>query len=73
MAKEKLIPEPPDTDSTGPRAKFREMASKVFSVPKAEIDKREKDWQRQRPIRSDMSRLRAMNASPPIHRQGAKR
>ena len=48
MAKEKLIPEPPETDSTGPRAKFREMGAKVFSVPKAEIDKREDNWQKER-------------------------
>ena len=52
MAKEKLIPKPPDTDSTGPRAKFREMAAKVFTVPKSEIDKREKEWQKDR-ARSD--------------------
>jgi hypothetical protein len=48
VAKEKLIPEPPETDSTGPRAKFREMGSKVFSVPKAEIDARERRWQDER-------------------------
>ena len=44
VAKEKLIPEPPETDSTGPRAKFREMAARVFSVSKADIDKREEQW-----------------------------
>jgi len=44
VAKEKLIPEPPETENTGPRAKFRETAAKVFSVPKSEIDKREKQW-----------------------------
>jgi len=48
VAKEKLIPEPPDTDSTGPRAKFREMGERVFSVPKSEIDKREQKWQTQK-------------------------
>jgi hypothetical protein len=48
MAKEKLIPEPPDTDKTGPKGRFAEIASKVFSVPKDEIDKREDRWQKQR-------------------------
>jgi hypothetical protein len=48
VAKEKLIPKPPDTDSTGPRAKFREMGSKVFSVSKSEIDERERDWKAER-------------------------
>lgn len=48
MAKQKLIPEPPDTETTGPRSRFREMGTAVFSVPKSEIDKREKEWQKQR-------------------------
>jgi hypothetical protein len=48
VAKEKLIPEPPETDSTGPRARFREMGASVFSVPKSEIDKREQQWRRDR-------------------------
>lgn len=48
MAREKLIPEPPDSGSTGPRAKFRELGAKVFSVPKSEIDKREKQWDHNR-------------------------
>ena len=48
MAKQKLIPEPPDTDKTGPKGRFTEIATKVFSVPKEEIDKREAEWQQQR-------------------------
>jgi hypothetical protein len=48
VAKEKLIPKPPDTDSSGPRAKFREMAAKVFSVPKREVDEREKEWRKRK-------------------------
>ena len=43
MAKQKLIPEPPETETTGPRARFREMGTSVFSVPKSEIDERERD------------------------------
>jgi hypothetical protein len=43
-AKEKLIPKPPDTGKTGPKGKFSEFASKIFSVPKSEIDKREQQW-----------------------------
>jgi len=49
VAKEKLIPSPPNADDDGtPRQKFSELASKVFSVPKSEIDKREKKWQQKR-------------------------
>jgi hypothetical protein len=48
MAKGKLIPEPPDTDKTGPKGRFAEIASKVFSVPKDEIDEREKRWHKTR-------------------------
>jgi hypothetical protein len=52
VAREKLVPEPPDTDKTGPKGRFTEVASKVFSVPKTEIDKREKAWQRNKNIKS---------------------
>lgn len=49
MAKEKLIPEPPHKDDGGtPREKFDGLALKVFSVPKSEIDKREKQWKKDR-------------------------
>jgi hypothetical protein len=48
VAKEKLIPEPPETDGTGPRARFRELGASVFSVPKSEIDEREAQWRKDR-------------------------
>jgi hypothetical protein len=48
VAKEKLIPKPPDTDKTGPRSRFAELATKVFTVPKSEIDEREKQWQKRK-------------------------
>lgn len=48
MAKEKLIPEPPDADKTGPKGRFVEIATKVFSTSKAEIDKREDRWRHEK-------------------------
>ena len=48
VAKEKLIPEPPESDKRTPENRFSELATKVFSTPKPEIDKREKQWQRER-------------------------
>jgi hypothetical protein len=54
VAKEKLIPEPPDTDKTGPKGRFTEIASKVFSVPKEEIDKREEQWRITRTQRPEL-------------------
>lgn len=48
VAKEKLIPKPPDTNKTGLRARFDDLGIKIFSVPKTEIDKREKQWQSER-------------------------
>jgi hypothetical protein len=44
MAREKLVPKPPTTDERDPQKRFQDTASKVFSVPKADIDKREKEW-----------------------------
>lgn len=44
MAKQRLFPEP-EGDKRDPKKRFDETASKVFSVPKAEIDKREDVWQ----------------------------
>jgi hypothetical protein len=49
MARKKLIHEPPDTDKAGPKARFNDIAAKVFSVPKSEVDEREKRWQQSRP------------------------
>lgn len=51
MAKQRLFPEPPkppDDDTRTAKARFSNLAGKVFSVPKAEIDEREKEWQRKR-------------------------
>jgi hypothetical protein len=48
MAKEKLIPKPPDDEKTNPRERFSALAGKVFSVPKSEIDKREEQWRKER-------------------------
>jgi hypothetical protein len=44
MPREKLIPKPVD-ETKPPRERFNQLASRVFSVPKSEIDKREKEWQ----------------------------
>ena len=48
MAKEKLIPKPPESDRDDGRERFEQLGAKIFSVPKSEIDKREKEWQRER-------------------------
>jgi hypothetical protein len=48
MAKQRLFPEPekePDTNA-GTRQNFETLATKIFTVPKSEIDKREKEWKR---------------------------
>jgi hypothetical protein len=47
VAKEKLIPKPPD-ESKPPHERFSDLAKKVFSVPKSEIDKRENAWKRRK-------------------------
>ena len=43
MAKQKLIPKVPD-DKREPHQRFSDLASRVVTVPKSEIDKREKRW-----------------------------
>jgi hypothetical protein len=48
MAKQRLFPEPQKDDKRAPHEKFADVASKVFSVPKAEIDEREKQWRNER-------------------------
>lgn len=48
MAKEKLIPEPPESDRRDPHKRFSDFASKIVTVPKSEIDRREKQWQEDR-------------------------
>ena len=44
VAKEKLIPERPESDRRDPHKRFSDFAQKIVTVPKSEIDKREKDW-----------------------------
>jgi hypothetical protein len=46
MAKEKLIPKPPESGKTGPRQRFSELGAKIFSVSKSEIDEREEQWRK---------------------------
>jgi len=49
MAKQRLFPEPPNQDDDKkPRERFDELATKVFTVPKSEIDKREKQWRQKK-------------------------
>jgi len=50
MAKQRLFPEPPkpDDDKRGEHERFSDLATKIFTVPKSEIDAREKRWQKQR-------------------------
>jgi hypothetical protein len=50
VAKEKMFPKAPD-DKREPYQRFSDLASKVLTVPKSEIDKREKEWRR-KPKRS---------------------
>jgi hypothetical protein len=42
MAKQRLFPE--SNDKRAPQKRFEDTASKVFSVPKSEIDERERRW-----------------------------
>jgi hypothetical protein len=44
MAKEKLFPKVPADDKLEPHDKFADFAAKVVTVPKSEIDEREKEW-----------------------------
>jgi hypothetical protein len=48
MAKEKLFPKAPADDEREPHQKFSDFAIRIVTVPKSEIDKREKEWQRTR-------------------------
>jgi len=49
VAKEKLFPpKAPDEDERKPHDKFSDFASKIVTVPKSEIDERERQWQRAR-------------------------
>ena len=49
MAKQRLFPEHTDDDETKPEERMESLATKVLSVPKSEIDKREERWKNQRP------------------------
>jgi hypothetical protein len=44
MTKPRLFPEPPESDKRKPEDRLKDLATKVLSVPKSEIDKREKQW-----------------------------
>lgn len=49
MAKQRLFPEPQkqsDDDKAGSRQNFEHLATKIFTVPKAAIDEREKQWRK---------------------------
>lgn len=47
MAKQRLFPEPPQKDdSRKPHERFENLATRIVTVPKSVIDKREKDWQK---------------------------
>ena len=48
MAKQRLFPEPPKPDDNTHTAKerFSALAGKVFSVPRTEIERREREWKR---------------------------
>lgn len=48
MAKERLFPTAPADDKREPHDKFTEFASKIVTVPKSDVDEREKEWQRTR-------------------------
>jgi len=49
MAKQRLFPEPEQqSDKTGTRQNFERIATKIFAVPKSEIDEREKRWRKRR-------------------------
>jgi hypothetical protein len=55
MAKQRLFPEPQketDDAKTGTRHNFEHLATRIFTVPKSEIDKREKQWLRDRAKKS---------------------
>lgn len=45
MAKDKLFPKAPADDERAPHDKFSDFAAKIVTVPKSELDKREKQWQ----------------------------
>lgn len=46
MSKQRLFPAKVESDEREPHERFNELASKVVTVPKDEIDKREKEWRK---------------------------
>lgn len=48
MAKERLFPKPSADDKREPHDKFSDLAAKIVTVPKSEIDKREEQWRSRR-------------------------
>lgn len=54
MANQRLFPEQHknEPDEREPRERFNDIASKVFSTPKSDIDEREKKWQEHRSRRA---------------------
>ena len=49
MAKERLFPsKATDDDTRKPHDKFSDLATKVVTVPKSEIEKREEEWKKRR-------------------------
>jgi hypothetical protein len=60
MAKQKLFPkqpEPPQDDTREPRERFADLATAVFTVPKSEIDAREKKWRKSHRAKAPITRL----------------
>jgi hypothetical protein len=55
VAKEKLFPGLTTNarDKREPHDRFSDFAAKIVAVPKSEIDKREKQWQRKRIKRAE--------------------
>ena len=53
MAKQRLFPEPPKSpnDNRDPRERFSDLATTIFTVPKSEIDEREKEWRARRRLK----------------------
>ena len=48
VAKEKLFPEKPESDRRDPHKRFSDFAAKIVTVPKSEIDAREKTWKKRK-------------------------
>ena len=48
MAKQRLFPKTRNQDQREPHDRFADLAKRVVTVPKTEIDEREKQWQRKK-------------------------